>query len=54
MKGLKVANGYIRREIARKINLRNTPELTFELDNSMEYSAKMFKMIDDVMQESDH
>lgn len=54
LKGLKAANGYIRREIARKINLRNTPELTFELDNSMEYSAKMFKMIDDVMQESDH
>lgn len=52
MDGLKAAGGYIRREIARKINLRNTPELLFELDNSIEYSAKMFKKIDEVMKES--
>ncbi|HHX59627.1 MAG TPA: 30S ribosome-binding factor RbfA [Epulopiscium sp.] len=53
MKGLKAAGGYIRREIARKINLRNTPELLFELDNSIEYSAKMFKKIDEVLRESE-
>lgn len=53
MKGLKAASGYIRREIARKVNLRNTPELLFELDNSIEYSAKMFKKIDEVLKESE-
>jgi len=52
MDGLKAAGGYIRREIARKINLRNTPELLFELDNSIEYSARMFKKIDEVIKES--
>lgn len=54
MEGLNVAGGYIRREIARRINLRNTPELIFKLDNSIEYSAKMFKMIDDVVKESEN
>lgn len=53
MMGLKTAGGYIRRELARKVNLRNTPELLFELDNSIEYSAKMFKKIDEVIRESE-
>ncbi len=48
IKGLKSAEGYIRRELARSINLRNTPEITFILDQSIEYGVKMSKMIDDV------
>lgn len=48
LKGLKSAEGYIRRELARSINLRNTPEITFILDQSIEYGVKMSKMIDDV------
>ncbi|MEG2381917.1 MAG: 30S ribosome-binding factor RbfA, partial [Oscillospiraceae bacterium] len=35
--GLKKSSGYIRTELAKKINLRNTPEIVFELDESMEY-----------------
>ncbi|MBQ8166353.1 MAG: 30S ribosome-binding factor RbfA [Lachnospiraceae bacterium] len=46
---LKNAAGYIRRELARSINLRNTPELTFVLDNSIEYGIEMSKKIDDVL-----
>lgn len=46
--GLKSAEGYIRRELARTINLRNTPEITFILDQSIEYGVRMSKMIDDV------
>ena len=46
--GLKSAEGYIRRELARSINLRNTPEITFILDQSIEYGVRMSKMIDDV------
>lgn len=53
MDGLRAAGGYIRSEIARKINLRHTPELIFKLDNSMEYSAKMFKKIDEVINKND-
>ena len=37
LKGLEQASGFIRRELARTINLRNTPELTFVLDTSIEY-----------------
>ncbi len=46
--GLKSAEGYIRRELARSINLRNTPQITFILDQSIEYGVRMSKMIDDV------
>lgn len=46
--GLKSAEGYIRRELARRINLRNTPEVKFVLDQSIEYGVTMSKLIDDV------
>ena len=49
IEGLKSATGYIRRELARSINLRNTPEITFVLDNSIEYGIAMSKKIDEVM-----
>jgi ribosome-binding factor A len=47
--GLQSATGYIRRELARSINLRNTPEITFYIDQSIEYAINMSKKIDDVM-----
>lgn len=46
--GLKSAEGYIRRQLAKTINLRNTPEITFVIDESIEYGIKMSKMIDEV------
>ena len=49
LKGLEQASGFIRRELARTINLRNTPELTFVLDTSIEYGNYMSKRIDEVM-----
>lgn len=48
IKGLKSAEGYIRTMLAKRINLRNTPQITFILDQSIEYGVKMSKMIDDV------
>lgn len=48
--GLRNAAGYIRRELARSINLRNTPEITFVLDNSIEYGIMMSKKIDELAQ----
>ncbi len=46
--GLKSAEGYIRRELARRINLRNTPEIRFIVDQSIAYGVKMSKLIDEV------
>jgi len=46
--GLKSAEGYIRRELARTLNMRNTPEIKFVLDQSIEYGVNMSKKIDDV------
>ena len=49
MAGLQNAVGYIRGQIAKKINLRVTPDLQFELDESMEYGEKMDKIIADAI-----
>lgn len=49
MDGLRSAEGFVRRELARSLNLRNTPELRFVLDESIEYGVRMSKMIDDVV-----
>ena len=46
--GLKSGVGYIRRELARTLNMRNTPEITFVLDQSIEYGVNMSKKIDEV------
>ena len=46
--GVKSAEGYIRTKLARTINLRNTPEIRFVLDQSIEYGINMSKLIDDV------
>ena len=46
MEGLRSAEGYIRRELAHTLNLRNTPCLTFILDRSIERGAYMSHLID--------
>lgn len=46
--GLKSAEGYIRRQLARTVNLRNTPEIRFIIDQSIEYGINMSKLIDEV------
>ena len=48
IRGLNSAEGYIRRQLARNLNLRNTPEIRFILDKSIEYGVNMSKLIDDV------
>ena len=48
IKGLQSAEGYIRRELARTLNLRNTPEIRFVLDQSIEYGVHMSKKIEEV------
>lgn len=48
IKGLKSAEGFIRTKLARNINLRNTPEITFVPDQSIEYGVNMSRLIDEV------
>ena len=44
-KGLKSASGWLRRELGNSLKLRNTPELTFEIDHSIEYGAHINELI---------
>lgn len=53
MEGLSSASGYIRSTLARTINLRNTPQLRFIMDDSIEYAIDMTKKIDEVTAKDD-
>lgn len=48
IEGLKSATVFIRTMLAKNVNLRNTPELTFVLDESIEYGVMMSKKIADL------
>lgn len=52
LKGLKSAASFIRGQLAKSLNLRNTPELTFIIDNSIEYGVNMSKLIDEISKKS--
>ena len=47
MAALKSAAGYIRRELGRNVELRNVPELQFELDTNIEYAARINQILKD-------
>ena len=49
MEGLESAMGFIKRQLARTVNLRNTPEITFVSDESIEYGVNMSRRIDEVI-----
>ncbi|MGN0170184.1 MAG: 30S ribosome-binding factor RbfA [Lachnospiraceae bacterium] len=46
--GLKSAQGFIKVKLAKRINLRNTPDITFIMDQSIEYGVKMSHKIDEL------
>lgn len=46
--GLRAASGFIRGQISRNLNLRITPELTFIEDGSIEYGAKISKILEGI------
>lgn len=48
IEGLRSADSFVRRELAHRVNLRNTPEIKFILDQSIEYGVNMSKLIDEV------
>lgn len=45
LKGLRSAGGWLRRELGSRLQLRYTPELVFELDDSLKYGAHMFDLL---------
>ena len=49
MQGLKQSAGFIRSELAKKVNLRNTPELIFEIDDSIEYGARIDSILKEIL-----
>ena len=51
LEGLKNAAPYIRRQLAHSVNLRNTPEIFFILDQSIEYGVHMTRLIDEVVKD---
>lgn len=53
LKGLRSAEGYIRRQLTHELNLRNTPEITFIMDQSIAYGVSMSKLIDEVTRDMD-
>lgn len=53
MEGLKESSGYIRSQIAKNVNLRITPELIFEIDDSLEYGARIDSILKDLKQKED-
>ena len=50
--GLRSAEGYVRRQLAKRLNLRNTPEIQFVLDQSIEYGVHRSRLIDEVNKET--
>ena len=46
--GLQSAQGFIKRELARTVNLRNTPDIRFVMDQSIEYGVNMSRKIDEI------
>ena len=53
LKGLRSAEGFIRGQLARTINLRNTPQITFIMDQSIAYGVNMSRLIDEVVEKDE-
>lgn len=47
-KGLKSASGWLRHELGANLSLRNTPELVFEIDHSIEYGAHISRLLSEL------
>jgi len=52
MEGLKSATGFVRTELGKRIRLRFTPEITFDLDESIERGVRISNLLEKVFSES--
>lgn len=48
LEGLNSAKGFIKNRLAKSVNLRNTPDITFIMDQSIAYGVEMSKKIDEI------
>ena len=48
MQALDKAKGFVRSELGKRIRLRYTPEVTFRFDSSIEYGARIMKLLEEV------
>ena len=46
LEALKGAAGFVRREIAQRINLRHSPQIIFEIDDSIDYGMHIDSLIE--------
>ena len=53
-RGLKSCGPWLRHELGERLSLRYTPELVFELDHSIEYGAKISRMIEEIEETEKH
>ncbi len=53
LEGLKSASGFMRREVGRKMTIRHTPELVFEIDHSIEHGAHINEVISSLKKKQD-
>ncbi len=53
LEGLKSASGFMRRELASRLNLRNTPEIRLFIDDTLTNAARISKLIDDANKKED-
>ena len=53
-RGLKSCAPWLRRELGSSLSLRYTPELVFEIDHSIEYGAKISRMIEEIEETEKH
>lgn len=53
LEGIKSSAGYLRKELGKRVQIRILPELQFVIDDSMEYGAKMDKIIKDVIEQDE-
>jgi len=54
LRGLKSAGGWLRRELGQRLQLRYTPELVFELDDSLKYGAHMYDLLSRLSAQEKH
>ncbi|MEG0571283.1 MAG: 30S ribosome-binding factor RbfA [Oscillospiraceae bacterium] len=53
IEGLKAASGFIRKEIAQRLHMRKTPQFIFVADDSIAYSAKINKILEDINEDKE-
>ncbi|AYO30511.1 30S ribosome-binding factor RbfA [Biomaibacter acetigenes] len=52
--GLKNAEGFIRKELAHRVRMKFIPEISFKIDESIEYGIHIYKLLEEVQKQEDN